>query len=76
VGCAHIVSLVEGLVVVLPPTAELHPLEREMRTMQFHANHVSTSVSGDYYRALFEASGGHERSRQPLSAHPTPMRET
>jgi hypothetical protein len=27
-----------------------------MRTMPFHANHVSTSVSGDYYQAVFEAS--------------------
>jgi hypothetical protein len=25
------------------------------RTMRFHANHVSSSVSGDYYQAIFEA---------------------
>ena len=24
--------------------------------MRFHANHVSTSVAGDYYQAMFEAS--------------------
>jgi hypothetical protein len=24
--------------------------------MRFHANHVSTSISGDYYQALFELS--------------------
>src|ERR1700745_3557309 len=24
-------------------------------TMRFHANYVSTSVSGDYYQAMFEA---------------------
>ena len=28
---------------------------RDMRTMRFHANHVSSSVSGDYYQAMFEA---------------------
>jgi len=30
-------------------------LARDRRTMQFHANHVSSSVSGDYYQAMFEA---------------------
>ena len=28
---------------------------RDKRTMRFHANHVSSSVSGDYYQAMFEA---------------------
>ena len=28
---------------------------RDTRTMRFHANHVSSSVSGDYYQAMFEA---------------------
>ena len=27
---------------------------RDMRTMWFHANHVSSSVSGDYYQVMFE----------------------
>jgi len=27
----------------------------DTRTMRFHANHVSSSVSGDYYQAMFEA---------------------
>jgi len=30
-------------------------LARDARTMQFHANHVSSSVSGDYYQVMFEA---------------------
>src|SRR6516165_8615203 len=29
-------------------------LARDARTMQFHANHVSSSISGDYYQAMFE----------------------
>ncbi len=37
-----------------------------MRTMQFHANHVSTSVSGVYYQALFEAS---EDTSDPASPY-------
>ena len=37
-----------------------------MRTMQFHANHVSTSVSGDYYQAVFEAS---EDTSDPASPY-------
>jgi hypothetical protein len=36
--------------------AELAPLEREMRTLEFHANPVSTSGSSDDSQALFEAS--------------------
>ena len=32
--------------------------------MKFHANYVSTSVSGDYYQALFE-----EESTQPDSPY-------
>ena len=28
---------------------------RDTRTMRFHANHVSSSVSGDYYQAVFQA---------------------
>jgi hypothetical protein len=28
---------------------------RDTLTMRFHANHVSSSVSGDYYQAMFEA---------------------
>ena len=28
---------------------------RDTRTMRFHANHVSSSISGDYYQAMFEA---------------------
>src|ERR1700730_13042505 len=27
----------------------------DTRTMRFHANHVSSSISGDYYQAMFEA---------------------
>ena len=42
------------------------PGDREMRTMQFHANHVSTSVAGDYYQALFEAS---EDTSDPASPY-------
>ena len=34
--------------------------------MQFHANHVSTSVSGDYYQALFEAN---EDTSDPASPY-------
>jgi hypothetical protein len=34
--------------------------------MQFHANHVSTSVAGDYYQALFEAS---EDTSDPVSPY-------
>jgi hypothetical protein len=30
-------------------------LARDTRTMRFHANHVSSSVSGDYYQVMFEA---------------------
>ena len=30
-------------------------LARDTRTMRFHANHVSSSASGDYYQAMFEA---------------------
>jgi hypothetical protein len=30
-------------------------LARDTRTMWFHANYVSSSVSGDYYQAMFEA---------------------
>src|ERR1700732_393967 len=29
---------------------------RDTRTMRFHANHVSSSVSGDYYQPLFAAA--------------------
>ena len=34
--------------------------------MQFHANHVSTSVAGDYFQAMFEAS---EDSTDPDSPY-------
>jgi len=34
--------------------------------MRFHANHVSTSIAGDYYRAMFEAS---EDSTEPDSPY-------
>ena len=34
--------------------------------MRFHANHVSTSISGDYYQALFEYS---EDARDPDSPY-------
>ena len=34
--------------------------------MRFHANHVSTSVTGDYYQAMFEAS---EDSTEPDSPY-------
>lgn len=34
--------------------------------MRFHANYVSTSVSGDYYQAMFEAS---EDSTEPDSPY-------
>src|SRR6266446_7707275 len=27
-------------------------LARDTRTMRFHANHVSSSISGDYYQAM------------------------
>ena len=37
-----------------------------MKTMPFHANHVSTSVSGDDYQALFEAS---EDTSDPASPY-------
>jgi hypothetical protein len=30
-------------------------LARDTQTMRFHAKHVSSSVSGDYYQAMFEA---------------------
>src|ERR1700674_3916739 len=30
-------------------------LARDTRTMRFHANHVSSSISGDYYQVMFEA---------------------
>jgi hypothetical protein len=30
-------------------------LAHDTRTMWFHANHVSSSVSGDYYQVMFEA---------------------
>src|ERR1700676_1473213 len=30
-------------------------LARDARTMRFHANHVSSSISGDYYQTMFEA---------------------
>jgi hypothetical protein len=30
-------------------------LAHDTRTMRFHANHVSSSISGDYYQAMFEA---------------------
>ena len=30
-------------------------LARDTRIMRFHANYVSTSLSGDYYQAVFEA---------------------
>jgi hypothetical protein len=29
-------------------------LAHDTRTMWFHANHVSSSVSGDYYQVMFE----------------------
>lgn len=35
--------------------------------MQFHANHVSNPISGDYYRALFEYSEDASGSRQSVS---------
>ena len=35
----------------------------DTRTMRFHANHVSSSASGDYYQAIFEAEGEYERSK-------------
>jgi hypothetical protein len=31
------------------------PAKDEGRSVQFHANHVSVSAEGDYYRMLFEA---------------------
>ena len=31
------------------------PLELDERAVQFHANHVSVSIDGDYYQVLFEA---------------------
>jgi len=41
-------------------------LEHGKNAMQFHANHVSTSVAGDYYQAMFEAS---EDSTDPDSPY-------
>lgn len=31
-------------------------LKRRTKAMRFHANHISTSVAGDYCQAMFEAS--------------------
>jgi len=28
---------------------------QETRTMRFHANHISTSIAGDYFQVMFEA---------------------
>ena len=39
---------------------------RDMRTMRFHANHVSSSVSGDYYQVMFEAE---EETNDPDSPY-------
>jgi hypothetical protein len=41
-------------------------LARDTRTMRFHANYVSTSVSGDYLQAVFEAE---KDSDDPLSPY-------
>jgi hypothetical protein len=34
-------------------------------TVRFHANHVSASVAGDYYQALFEGNAGSTDSNSP-----------
>ena len=47
-------------------------LARDTRTMRFHANHVSTSVSGDYYQVMFEEDTNDPDSR--LSSDPTTIR--
>ena len=39
---------------------------RDTRTMRFHANHVSSSVSGDYYQVMFEAE---EETNDPDSPY-------
>jgi len=41
-------------------------LARDTRTMRFHANHVSSSVSGDYYQVMFEAE---EETNDPDSPY-------
>ena len=41
-------------------------LARDTRIMRFHANYVSTSVSGDYLQAVFEAE---KDSDDPLSPY-------
>jgi hypothetical protein len=38
----------------------------DTRTMRFHANHVSSSASGDYYQAMFEAE---ENTNDPNSPY-------
>ena len=40
-------------------------LEREGRSVQFHANHVSASDDGDYYQVLFEAVPDSTDSESP-----------
>ena len=41
-------------------------LAGDTRIMRFHANYVSTSVSGDYYQAMFEAE---KDTDDPLSPY-------
>jgi hypothetical protein len=40
-------------------------LARGTRIMRFHANYVSTSVSGDYYQAVFEADEDTDDTASP-----------
>jgi hypothetical protein len=46
--------------------AAYSPRELESLAMRFQANHVSTSVAGDYYQVMFEAS---EDSTEPDSPY-------
>jgi hypothetical protein len=54
-----------GVRIVAGPHLSLD-VGRDTRIVQFHANYVSTSVSGDYYQAVFEAE---KDTDDPLSPY-------
>src|ERR1700687_4282612 len=56
-GCSRVAAQADRVPSAAQRQTHSRPLPsaRDARTMRFHATHVSSSVSGDYYQAMFEA---------------------
>jgi hypothetical protein len=55
-GSSQLAVQADGLASASQTRSRTLASARKTRTMRFHANNVSSSVSGDYYQAMFEAA--------------------